>query len=135
MTKLPKVYRPTADEDFMNARMLEYFRQRLLSWKAELEDENEKVLHRLRETSARESDTVDCAVLELEHNLDLKARDRARKLIEKIRAALQRIEELTYGYCKETGEPMDLRRLEARPIATLSLEAQERHERLERGRS
>ena len=129
---LPPDYRPSEDEEFMNPLQLEYFRQKLLRWRAELlEESNETLLH-LKEESLSEPDITDRASLETERSLELRTRDRERKLIAKIDAALGRIEEGTYGYCEETDEPISLRRLEARPIATLSLEAQERHERMER---
>jgi DnaK suppressor protein len=129
---LPPDYRPSEDEEFMNPLQLEYFRQKLLRWRVELlEESNETLLH-LKEESLSEPDITDRASLETERSLELRTRDRERKLIAKIDAALGRIEEGTYGYCEETDEPISLRRLEARPIATLSLEAQERHERMER---
>ena len=129
---LPPDYRPSEDEEFMNPLQLEYFRQKLLRWRVELlEESNETLLH-LKEESLSEPDITDRASLETERSLELRTRDRERKLIAKIDSALGRIEDGTYGYCEETDEPISLRRLEARPIATLSLEAQERHERMER---
>jgi RNA polymerase-binding transcription factor len=129
---LPPDYRPSEDEVFMNPLQQEYFRQKLLRWRVELlEESNETLLH-LKEESLSEPDITDRASLETERSLELRTRDRERKLIAKIDAALGRIEDGTYGYCEETDEPISLRRLEARPIATLSLEAQERHERMER---
>lgn len=125
-------YRPNDDEPFMNDRQLEYFRQRLLDWRGQLLRESDDAIRHLQETTQHEADLVDVASNELERSLDLRSRDRQRKLINKIDDALRRIEQGTYGYCEETGEPISLRRLEARPIATLSIEAQERHERLER---
>ncbi len=125
-------YRPSDKEPFMNAKQQEYFRRKLLAWRAELLKESEDTLENLQEGGAQEPDLADRASTEMERSLELRTRDRARKLISKIDAALQRIEDGTYGYCEETGEPISLKRLEARPIATLSLEAQERHERMER---
>jgi DnaK suppressor protein len=113
-------------------RQLEYFRQKLLRWRAELLAESSETLQHLKEESLAEPDLTDRASLETERAIELRTRDRERKLISKIDAALMRIEDGSYGYCEETDEPISLRRLEARPIATLSLEAQERHERMER---
>lgn len=129
---LPPDYRPSDDEDFMNPYQLEYFRQKLLRWRAELLDEANETLSNLTEQNLQQPDMADRASLETEHAIELRTRDRERKLISKIDSALKRIESGTYGYCEETDEPIGLRRLEARPIATLSLEAQERHERMER---
>lgn len=129
---LPPEYRPSENEEFMNALQLEYFRQKLLRWRTELLEELNETLQHLKEESLAEPDITDRASLETERALELRTRDRERKLITKIDAALTRIEDGTYGYCEETDEPISLRRLEARPIATLSLEAQERHERMER---
>jgi DnaK suppressor protein len=129
---LPPDYRPSENEEFMNALQLEYFRQKLLRWRTELLEESNETLQHLKEESLAEPDITDRASLETERSLELRTRDRERKLITKIDAALTRIEDGTYGYCEETDEPISLRRLEARPIATLSLEAQERHERMER---
>ncbi|HEY9536148.1 MAG TPA: RNA polymerase-binding protein DksA [Kiloniellaceae bacterium] len=130
--KLPKDYRPSEDEEFMNPVMREYFRLKLLQWKADLQRESGETLQHLQEVSLQEPDIADRASLETDRSLELRTRDRERKLISKIDAALRRIEENSYGYCEETGEPISLRRLEARPIATLSIESQERHERMER---
>lgn len=130
--KLPKNYRPKDSESFMNPKMREYFRQKLLRWKDELQRESGETLQHLQEVSLQEPDIADRASLETDRSLELRTRDRERKLISKIDAALRRIEEDSYGYCEETGEPISLRRLEARPIATLSIESQERHERMER---
>lgn len=116
----------------MNPIMLEYFRKKLLRWRAELLEESTETLQHLQEDSLHEPDIADRASLETDRSLELRTRDRERKLISKIDAALERIEDGSYGYCEDTGEPIGIRRLEARPIATLSLEAQERHERLER---
>ncbi len=125
-------YKPTGSEPFMSPRMREYFRQKLLSWKQELLYESSETISNLQESSVSEPDVADRASLETDHALELRTRDRERKLIAKINAALQRIEDGTYGFCEETGEPITIRRLEARPIATLTIEAQERHERMER---
>ncbi len=125
-------YKPAAKESFMNARMLEYFRQKLLNWKAELLNESNSTLQHLQEGESMESDIADRASVETDRSLELRTRDRARKLITKIDEALERIEKESYGYCIETSEPISLSRLEARPIATLSIEAQERHERMEK---
>jgi RNA polymerase-binding transcription factor len=129
---LPPDYRPSDEEEFMNPRQLEYFRQKLLRWRAELLAESSETLQHLKEESLAEPDLTDRASLETERSIELRTRDRERKLISKIDAALMRIEDGSYGYCEETDEPISIRRLEARPIATLSLEAQERHERMER---
>lgn len=129
---LPHDYRPSEDEEFMNPRQREYFRKKLLFWRSELLEESNETLKGLQEGGLQEPDLADRASAETERALELRTRDRARKLIAKIDAALQRIEEGTYGYCEETNEPISLKRLEARPIATLSIEAQERHERMER---
>ncbi len=129
---LPPDYRPSDDEEFMNPLQLEYFRQKLLRWRAELLAESSETLQHLKEESLSEPDIADRATLETDRYTELRTRDRERKLIAKIDEALQRIENGTYGYCEETDEPIGVRRLDARPIATLSLEAQERHERLER---
>jgi DnaK suppressor protein len=129
---LPPDYRPSDNEEFMNPLQLEYFRQKLLRWRAELLAESSETLQHLKEESLAEPDITDRASLETERSIELRTRDRERKLISKIDAALLRIEDGSYGYCEETDEPISLRRLEARPIATLSLEAQERHERMER---
>jgi DnaK suppressor protein len=129
---LPPDYRPSEAEEFMNPLQLEYFRQKLLRWRAELLAESTETLQHLKEESLAEPDLTDRASLETERAIELRTRDRERKLISKIDAALMRIEDGSYGFCEETDEPISLRRLEARPIATLSLEAQERHERMER---
>ncbi|GAB3437493.1 RNA polymerase-binding protein DksA [Insolitispirillum peregrinum] len=129
---LPPDYRPSDDEPFMNEVQREYFRQKLLQWRSELLRESEETLEHLQEGGLQEPDLADRASAEMDRSLELRTRDRARKLISKIDAALERVENRTYGYCEETGEPIALRRLEARPIATLSIEAQERHERMER---
>ena len=129
---LPPDYRPSEDEPFMSDLQLEYFRQKLLRWRAELLQESTETLNHLQAESLHQPDLTDRASMETDRALELRTRDRERKLISKIDSALQRIEDGTYGFCEETNEPIGIRRLEARPIATLSLEAQERHERLER---
>ncbi|MSO73325.1 MAG: RNA polymerase-binding protein DksA [Rhodospirillaceae bacterium] len=125
-------YRPSEKEPFMNPKQLAYFRRKLNTWRGELLKESEETLESLQEGGHQEPDLADRASAEMERALELRTRDRARKLIAKIDAALQRLEDRSYGYCEETGEPISLKRLEARPIATLSVEAQERHERMER---
>jgi len=127
-----KNYRPSEKEPFMNDRQREYFRAKLLSWKDEILRESKLTLQALQEENVNHPDLADRASSETDRAIELRARDRQRKLISKIDAALQRIEDNTYGYCEETGEPISLKRLEARPIATLSVEAQERHEKRER---
>ncbi len=129
---LPPDYRPSDEEEFMNPLQVEYFRQRLLNWKAELIADSSGTLRSLKEESLVKPDLTDRASLETDRAIELRTRDRERKLISKIDAALNRLEIGTYGYCEETDEPIGIRRLEARPIATLSIEAQERHERMER---
>ena len=129
---LPPDYRPTDKEEFMNPRQLEYFRRKLHTWRLELLKESEITLESLQEGGVQKPDLADRASAEMERALELRTRDRARKLIAKIDSALQRIEDGTYGFCEETGEPISLKRLEARPIATLSIEAQERHQRMQR---
>jgi DnaK suppressor protein len=125
-------YRPTEKEPFMNDRQREYFRHKLLAWREEILKEARDTLQHLQDENQNHPDLADRASSETDRAIELRARDRQRKLIAKIDAALQRIEDGTYGYCEETGEPIALKRLEARPIATLSIEAQERHERRER---
>jgi DnaK suppressor protein len=127
-----KNYRPTEKEPFMNDRQKEYFRMKLLAWKDEILKESKLTLQALQEENVNHPDLADRASSETDRAIELRARDRQRKLIAKIDAALQRIEDNTYGYCEETGEPISLKRLEARPIATLSVEAQERHEKREK---
>ena len=129
---LPDGYRPSDKEPFMNERHKVYFRNKLVAWKEEIVRQNRETLHILHEDSAQHADLADRATSETDRALELRARDRQRKLIAKIDAALARIEEGSYGFCEETGEPISLKRLDARPIATLSLEAQERHERREK---
>lgn len=129
---LPPDYRPTEEEPYMNPVMVEYFRQKLLSWRAELLKESSETLLNLQDGGIQEPDIADRASAETDRSLELRTRDRERKLISKIDDALERIENNEYGYCEETGDPIGVRRLEARPNATLSVEAQERHERIER---
>jgi DnaK suppressor protein len=125
-------YRPSEDEPFMNDRQLEYFKQKLLDWKEDILKESRETVTHLQAETENHPDLADRASSETDRALELRTRDRQRKLISKIDEALRRIEEGNYGYCEETGEPIGIARLEARPIATLSLEAQERHERRER---
>jgi DnaK suppressor protein len=129
---LPEDYRPSDDEEFMSPLQVEYFRQKLLRWRAELLADSAETLRSLQEESLLKPDLTDRASLETERAIELRTRDRERKLISKIDQALARLDSGTYGYCEETDEPIGIRRLEARPIATLSIEAQERHERMER---
>lgn len=129
---LPQNYRPTDREQFMNPMQQEYFRQKLLKWKNELIDESNVTLQNMQEESLAQPDLADRATAETDRSLELRTRDRFRKLISKIDQALMRIETGTYGFCEETDEPIGLKRLEARPIATMSIEAQERHEKMER---
>lgn len=130
--RLPKGYMPSDDEPFMNKRQKEYFRRKLEKWKEDILKENRETLQHLQDDSVQHPDLADRASSETERSLELRTRDRQRKLIAKIDAAIRRIDDGTYGYCEETGEPISLKRLDARPIATLSIEAQERHERRER---
>lgn len=130
--ELPKDYVPSDDEPFMNERQKEYFRRKLIAWKDEILRESRSTISNLQEDMGALPDLADRASTETDRSLELRARDRQRKLISKIESALRRIEEDNYGYCEETGEPISLARLDARPVATLSLEAQERHERKER---
>lgn len=132
MITLPPDYRPSEGEEFMNPLQVEYFRQKLLRWRTDLLREADGTLASLSEGGIHEADITDRASVETDRALELRTRDRARKLVAKIDQALARIEAGTYGFCEETGERIGLRRLEARPIATLSIEAQERHERMER---
>jgi DnaK suppressor protein len=131
-TNLDKKYRPSDREPFMNERQREYFRKKLLDWKEQILKEAKETLAHLQAENANHPDLADRASSETDRAIELRARDRQRKLIAKIDEALTRLDEGTYGYCEETGEPIALKRLEARPIATLSIEAQERHERRER---
>ena len=130
--KLPSGYKPTDKEKFMNAKQQEYFRQKLSNWRLDLLDDANETRQNLQETSTAEADIADRASTETDRSLELRTRDRARKLISKIDEALERIEDGSYGFCVETDEPIGIKRLEARPIATLSLEAQERHEKMEK---
>lgn len=129
---LPPDYKPSADEEYMCDLHLEYFRQKLENWKKSLVNQSKDTLDELRTGGLNQPDDVDRASLEADKSIDLRTKDRARKLISKINEALERIEDGSYGYCEETSEPIGLARLEARPIATLSIEAQERHERMEK---
>ncbi len=128
----PPEYRPSDSEEFMNPQQQAYFRHKLLRWRQDLLREAEDTLASLSAGGINEADLTDRASVETDRALELRTRDRARKLISKIDQALERLDNGTYGYCEESGEPIGLRRLEARPIATLSIEAQERHERMER---
>ena len=132
MAKISKTYRPTQKEKFMNAKMKEYFRQKLENWKSELLRESSQTLNNLQTENEAKPDMTDRASEEIDRTFELRTRDRERKLINKIDAALRRIGDGSYGYCEETGEPIGLKRLEARPVATLSLEAQEMHEKAEK---
>jgi DnaK suppressor protein len=127
-----KKYKPTAKEPFMNERQKEYFRAKLNDWKQEILRESKETLEILQDESGKLADMADRASSETDRSIELRARDRQRKLIAKIDSAIRRIDDGSYGYCEETGEPISLKRLEARPIATLSIEAQERHERREK---
>jgi DnaK suppressor protein len=127
-----KPYRPSVKEPFMNERQRAYFRQKLLNWREDILKETKETLQHLQDENQNHPDLADRASSETDRAIELRARDRQRKLIAKIDAAIARIEDGSYGYCEETGEPISLKRLEARPIATLSIEAQERHERRER---
>lgn len=130
--QIPEDYRPSEDEPFMNSRQQEYFRAKLMKWRNEILADASQTILSLQEETVKEPDIADRASTESERTLELRTRDRQRKLIGKIDAALRRLDEGQYGYCVETGEPISLKRLEARPVATLSLEAQERHERREK---
>jgi DnaK suppressor protein len=132
MAMLDDVYKPTDQEPFMNDRQLEYFRNKLLAWKDDIIKESKETIGHLQDENHVLPDIADRASSETDRSLELRTRDRQRKLISKIEAALKRIDDRTYGYCEETGEPISLKRLDARPIATLSIEAQERHEKRER---
>lgn len=129
---LPPDYRPSNDEEYMNELQVEYFRRKLMEWKKSLLAQSQDTLEELRQGGLNQPDELDRASMETDKALDLRTKDRARKLISKINDALKRIEDGTYGYCEETGEPIGVERLEARPVATLSIEAQERHERMEK---
>lgn len=127
-----KEYKPSTKEPFMNERQKAYFRAKLSAWRQDILKESKETLEVLQDESGKLADLADRASSETDRSIELRARDRQRKLISKIDAAMRRIDEGTYGYCEETGEPISLKRLEARPIATLSIEAQERHERREK---
>ena len=129
---LPDDYRPAEDEPFMNDRQLEYFRRKLLAWKSDLVSDSRDTIEGLQDNTRNIPDVADRASEETDRALELRTRDRQRKLVNKIDAALRRIDNGEYGYCEATGDPISLKRLDARPIATMSLEAQERHERRER---
>ena len=129
---LPPDYKPSADEEYMNEMQLEYFRKKLEDWKKSIVSQSVDTLDELRQGGMQQPDDIDRASMETDKALDLRTKDRIRKLINKIDDALERIEDGTYGYCEETGEPIGIERLEARPVATLSIEAQERHERMEK---
>ena len=132
ITTLPEGYKPSANEEFMNDFQREYFRQKLMAWRAELLDEANQTIANLSTESLHKPDQMDRAQIESNAALDLRTRDRERKLLQKIEDALRRIEDNRFGYCVETDEPISLARLEARPIASLSLQAQEQHEKMER---
>ena len=129
---LPSDYTPSSEEEFMNPRQLEYFRRKLIDWKEDIQRESAETLQNLQEDNLREPDIADRASSETDWSVELRTRDRQRKLVSKIDSALRRIEEGEYGYCEVTGEPISLRRLDARPIATMTIEAQEAHERAEK---
>ena len=131
-TRLPKDSSPSDSEPFMNARQREYFRRKLVTWKEDIIRETRETVSSLQEGNLNLPDVTDRAASESEKTLELRTRDRQRKLINKIDAALGRLDDQTYGYCEDTGDPISLKRLDARPIATLSVEAQERHEKRER---
>ena len=129
---LPPGYRPSKDEEFMNERQREYFRRKLVAWREEILRESRETLENLQKESLKEPDIADRASSETDWSIHLRTRDRQRKLVAKIDAALRRIEQGEYGYCEVTGDPISLQRLDARPIATMTLEAQERHEKMEK---
>lgn len=130
--ELPEGYKPSETEPFMSKNQQIYFKRKLLDWRTELLRDTSETITNLKNHNTPESDIIDIASNEVDHSIELRARDRDRKLLNKIEEAIRRIEDGSYGFCEETGEPISLRRLEARPIATLSIEAQERHERRER---
>ena len=132
MTTDAEVYKPSEDGEFMNPRQLEYFRDKLITWKNEILSESKETLVNLQKESQNHPDVADRASSETDRSIELRARDRQRKLIAKIDSALARMDDGSYGYCEETGDPIGVGRLDARPIATLSLEAQERHEKREK---
>ena len=131
-TRLPRGYRPSVDEKLMNAKQVEYFRRKLLAWREGIMQESRETLIQLQEDSLKEPDIADRASTETEWSVELRTRDRQRKLIAKIDSALERIEEGEYGYCEVSGDQISLKRLDARPIATMTIEAQERHEKMEK---
>ena len=133
-TKISSIYKPTAKEPFMNPKQKQYFKQKLLDWKVTLLKGSTETIINLKEDKEVSGDFADIASAESTKSIELRTRDRERKLIAKIDQALQRIEDRSYGFCEETGDPIGIKRLEARPIATLCIEAQERHERLEKTR-
>ncbi|MCH7881284.1 MAG: RNA polymerase-binding protein DksA [Proteobacteria bacterium] len=130
--KIPEGYKPAPKDEYMSSLQLEYFRQKLLTWRAELLQESVKTISHLKEENWQEPDINDRATLETDAALELRTRDRYRKLVNKIDSALSRVADGSYGYCDDTGEEIGLFRLEARPVATLTVEAQEKHERLEK---
>ncbi|MFM8860508.1 MAG: RNA polymerase-binding protein DksA [Methylocystis sp.] len=132
MVELEESYKPTDDEPFMNERQKEYFRRKLHAWKEDILEESRETLVALQSENENHPDLADRASSETDRAIELRARDRQRKLIAKIEAAIERLNDGSYGYCEETGEPISIKRLDARPIATLSIEAQERHERREK---
>ncbi|MBM3575865.1 MAG: RNA polymerase-binding protein DksA [Methylocystis sp.] len=132
IVELEESYKPTDDEPFMNERQKEYFRRKLLAWKEDILEESRETLVALQSENENHPDLADRASSETDRAIELRARDRQRKLIAKIEAAIERLDDGSYGYCEETGEPISIKRLDARPIATLSIEAQERHERREK---
>ena len=129
---LPAGYKPTEEEEYMNPTMVEYFRQKLVNWRTELLKDSQETINNLKEENWHEADIADRASLETEAGVELRTRNRYLKLVSKIDAAIKRIQEGEYGYCEETGDPIGVGRLEARPIASMTIEAQERHERLEK---
>lgn len=131
-TRLPRGYRPAVDEKFMNAKQVEYFRRKLLAWREGIVQESRETLIQLQEDNLKEPDIADRASTETEWSVELRTRDRQRKLIAKIDSALERIEAGEYGYCEVSGDQISLKRLDARPIATMTIEAQERHEKMEK---
>ena len=132
IVELEESYKPTDDEPFMNERQKEYFRRKLLAWKEDILEESRETLVALQSENENHQALADRASSETDRAIELRARDRQRKLIAKIEAAIERLDDGSYGYCEETGEPISIKRLDARPIATLSIEAQERHERREK---
>lgn len=130
--ELPKAYKPTEKEEYMNPKQQEYFRRKLLAWREELLKESQETIEHLKEENWHEPDIADRASLETEAGVELRTRNRYLKLISKIDSALRRIEDGSYGYCEVTGEPIGIKRLEARPVATMTVEAQERHEKMEK---